>query len=112
MQHSQGFAIEATAGTATLYLLGPVSVPRVLEAMRQCGALPDSVWLLRVDSHSAPPLDQGTVRVLAHALRQWREERSGCTIFTLPFPAATPRAPGTEWLTRRMRVRYTPPIAP
>lgn len=112
MQHIQGFAIEATAGTATLYLFGPVAVPRVLEAMRQCGELPDSVWLLRVDTHAAPPLDQGTVRVLAHALRQWREERSGCTIFTLPFPASAPRAPGAEWMTRRMRLRYAPPIAP
>ena len=112
MQRIQGLAVEATTGTATLYFFGPVSVPQVLEAMRQCGALPDSVWLLRVDSHSAPPLDQGTVRVLAHALRQWREERSGCTIYTLPLPAAAPRAPGAEWMSRRMRVRHAAPIAP
>ncbi|MGH7624690.1 MAG: hypothetical protein ACREOJ_05135 [Gemmatimonadaceae bacterium] len=112
MQHIQGFAIEATAGTATLYLFGPVSGPQVLEAMRQCGALPDSVWLLRVDSHSAPALDQGAVRVLAHALRGWREERSGCTIYTLPLRAPAPRAPGADWMSRRMRLRDAAPIAP
>jgi ABC-type transporter Mla MlaB component len=73
------FSIEAHPSAATLYLHGATSVAGLLEAMQQCDALPQSVWLLRVAPSSAHPLDAGTLTVLAHALRRWREARSGAT---------------------------------
>lgn len=79
MVQKEHFAIEAHPRAATLYLSGPVSVPGLLQAMRRCEGLPRSVWLLRADLFAALPLDQGTTGVLWHALRRWREARSGAT---------------------------------
>lgn len=73
------YAIEGHPSSATLYLHGAISVAGLLEAMRECDALPGSVWLLRVAPSSTFHLDAGTRTVLAHALQRWREARSGAT---------------------------------
>jgi ABC-type transporter Mla MlaB component len=78
------FALEAHPRAATLYVAGEVSVPGLLAAMRRCGGLAPSVWLLRVDLSAAGPLDQGTLGVLWHSLRSWREARSGATQIAAP----------------------------
>jgi ABC-type transporter Mla MlaB component len=76
------FTIEAHVRSATLYLHGSVSVAGLLQAFRRCDALPESVWLLRVELSGAHPLDAGTLAVLTHALRRWSESRSGMTQIT------------------------------
>jgi hypothetical protein len=73
------FAIEGHTSSATLYLHGAISVAGLLEAMRECEALPRSVWLLRVAPSTTFRLDAGTRTVLAYALQRWREARSGAT---------------------------------
>ncbi|MBX6330699.1 MAG: hypothetical protein IRY91_02505 [Gemmatimonadaceae bacterium] len=107
------FTIESHPRSATLYLHGAVSVSGVLEAIRQCERLPESVWLLRVELSTAKPLDSGTFTVLAHGLRRWRETRSGITDITTtrrdpadPFRAARPgvRATIRALLERRDRI--------
>lgn len=79
MVPKEHFTIEAHSSAATLYMTGAVSVPGLLAAMRRCEELPPSVWLLRVDLSGVSPLDQGTQGVLRHALRRWRDSRSGAT---------------------------------
>lgn len=106
MSERQGHSIEAHSGSATLYLYGAVSVRGALQAMRECSDLPDAVWLLRVDSRAAQPLDPGTARVLVHALRRWGQERSGCTIFTLPCPERGRGLAGPERVRRRLRLAW------
>jgi hypothetical protein len=78
------FALEAHPGAAALYLTGAASVPAILGAMRLCAELPAGVWTLRVDLSAAEPLDQGTLRVLWHSLRRWRESRGGVTWVSTP----------------------------
>lgn len=79
MERPRTHAIEAHGYAATIYLSGAVSVRAVLEALRACEQLPRAVWLLRVDLSSAERLDAGTHRVLAEALRRWRDQRAGVT---------------------------------
>ena len=79
MSYPMYWTIEAHPECATLYLAGCVTVVGLLRALRECGALPSSVWLLRVDCTAAEPLDAGTELVLAHGLRRWRGARSGIT---------------------------------
>lgn len=76
--------LESHQRAATLYVSGKVSVPGLLRAMRQCQGLAPTVWLLRVELSSAGPLDQGTLGVLWHSLRRWREERGGTTEVATP----------------------------
>jgi hypothetical protein len=80
-------ALEAHPGAATLYLTGRVSVPGFLGAMRLADELPGDAWVLRVDLTGARPLDEGTLRVLWHSLRRWRDRRSGTTL-VVPPPGA------------------------
>jgi len=81
---AQRHTLEAHPGAATLYLNGRVSVPAFLGAMRLADELPGDAWVLRVDLTGAEPLDEGTLRVLWHSLRRWRERRSGATLVTAP----------------------------
>jgi hypothetical protein len=73
------FVIEAHPYAATLYVQRGISVAGLLEAVRKCDALPESVWFLRVELSAAHLLDDGALTVLSYALRCWREGRSGVT---------------------------------
>ena len=87
MGQKEHFTIEAHSRAATLYLAGDISVPGLLEAMHRCDELPSSIWLLRADLSAAAPLDQGTLGVLWHSLRRWRDARSGATQISTPTQA-------------------------
>lgn len=84
MIQREHFTLEAHPGAATLYVTGPVSVPALLRTLRLCEELPTETLLLRVDLSAAEPLDQGTLRVLWHALRRWREMRGAVTRVSAP----------------------------
>jgi ABC-type transporter Mla MlaB component len=84
MMRKEHFALEAHPGAATLYVTGAVSVPALLRALRHCEGLPTESLLLRVDLSAAEPLDQGTLRVLWHSLRRWREMRGAVTRVSPP----------------------------
>ena len=84
MVQSEHFILEAHPRAATLYLAGPISVPGLLRALRRCEELAGTVWLLRVDLSAAQPLDQGTLGVLWHSMRRWRETRDGATQIAAP----------------------------
>lgn len=84
MVRKEDFTIEAHSRAATLYIAGAVSVPGLLEVMRRCEELPPSIWLLRAELSAADPLDPGTLGVLWHALRRWRDARSGATQIAAP----------------------------
>lgn len=103
------YSIEAHGYAATIYLMGAVSVRAVLQALRACEPLPSAVWLLRVDLSAAEPLDTGTHRVLAEALRRWRERRTGVTQVVAAaarFPRGlTPRRTGFLELRQRAASR-------
>jgi ABC-type transporter Mla MlaB component len=100
MMHPRPYAIEAHLQAATLYLDGTISVARLLEAIRQCEQLPETVWILRVELRSPQAMDAGTWTVLLHALRRWREARSGVTQLSSPVPTGV-----RERLMRRHRAR-------
>jgi hypothetical protein len=84
MVQNEHFILEAHPRAATLYATGVVSVPGLLRALRRCEELAGTVWLLRVDLSAAQPLDQGTLGVLWHSLRRWREARDGATQIAAP----------------------------
>jgi hypothetical protein len=84
MIRNEQLILEAHPGGATLYMVGAISVPGLLRAMKRCEALPPGVWVLRVELSAAEPLDQGTQRVLWHSLRRWREVRGGVTRVSAP----------------------------
>jgi hypothetical protein len=84
MTMREHFTLEAHPGAATLYVTGAVSVPALLHALRLCEELPTEILLLRVDLSAAGPLDQGTLRVLWHSLRRWRETRGAVTRVSAP----------------------------
>jgi hypothetical protein len=79
MIRNEHLMLEAHPGGATLYVAGAISVPALLRAMDHCETLPPGVNVLRVELSAAEPLDQGTQRVLWHALRRWRDTRGGVT---------------------------------
>ncbi len=92
------FTIEAHSRSATLYLHRSISEAGVLDAVRRCDALPETVWFLRVELSAAEPLDAGTYAVLTHALNRWREARSGMTHIALECrDAAGPGRPRLSW---------------
>lgn len=84
MIRNEKLILEAHPGGATIYAAGAISVPGILRAMDRCEALPPGVCVLRVELAAAEPLDQGTQRVLWHALRRWREVRGGTTRVSAP----------------------------
>ena len=105
MIRNEHLILEAQPGGATLYAAGAISVPALLRAMQHCETLPPGVSVLRVELSAAEPLDEGTRRVLWHALRRWRDTRGGATrVLALPGPhdsvTETLRAPCRR-LTRR-----------
>ncbi len=81
--------LEAHPGAATLYLRGRVSVPGFLGAMRQAEDLPGDAWVLRLDLTGVEMLDAGTLRIIWHSLRRWRDRRSGLTLVAAR-PGAAP----------------------
>jgi len=77
MRLSRQVAVEAHPHSATLYLSGCLSVAALIGAFQHCDALPNGVWLLRVDASAAEPLDAAAHAVLMHGMRRWRSARGG-----------------------------------
>lgn len=113
MDRPTTFALEAHATVAILYLCGRVPIPALIEALRRCEALPNQVWLLRVDARAAQPLEPAARMILARGLQRWCSGRAGAVELTPGCSVAsarrirTPRRYDRPALGRQLRCDRT-----
>jgi hypothetical protein len=108
MSNATHVAVEAHPHSATVYLTGRISVATIVDALRRCDALPNGVWLLRVDASAADPLDGAAHGVLMHGLLRWRLTRGATqpTAGDATWRSRDPRDP----LAHRDRARRDPTV--